>query len=361
MKNLVLLLVILTIPLFSSIGKIETLEGRVFIKVQSSMNFKKLKPNTPITKGDLIKTYGNSFATIIFDDNSTLKIYPKSMVKIDKNKTDKNNSKSITLFSGKLWAKIQKRVTKRNFFRINTPTATAGVRGTSFGVVVSSNGSSLVKVKKGRVLFDSDIDPRVLKEENAKSKPSETVKKERDLTQPGELRIATSSINRVDDSINVDSITGIKKKSIILRKDSSASFRLDSGVKPEANIPIAQFETEEKMPEDAESRKKIISWHISNLNHRVKTANHLVFKVSKIAGGIESMKSDKKFSVEQISSTTKKGKKEMDHIAETVESMENSMDAQLFFLESFAKDDPEAQKVFEEHKKFLEAKEKNIK
>ena len=72
------------------------------------------------------------------------------------------------------------------------------------------------------------------------------------------------------------------------------------------------------------------------------------------------MKSDKKFTVEQISSTTKKGQKEIEHISETIESMENSMNAQLYFLENFAKDDAEAVKVFEEHKKFIENKNKNI-
>ncbi len=360
MKTIILLLTtLITLSLFGSIGIIDEIDGTAFIKQEMTKGFKKLKPNTTINKGDIIRTTSNSFVNIAFNDKSTLKVYPKSIVKIDKNITAKNNSNSITLFSGKLWARVHKRITKKNFFKINTPTATAGVRGTSFGVVVSPNGSSLVRVSTGRVLFDSDIDPRVLKEEKKEKK--EITPKSNDLMKPQELKISTSKINRVDNSIDTDIVTGIKRKSLVLRKNSTASFRLEKGLKPEAQIPITQFETEENMPEDPQKRKEIITWHISNLKHRVKTANQLVFKVTKIAGGIESMKSDKKFSVEQISATTKKGKKEMDHIAETVENMENSMEAQLYFLENYAKDDPDAKKVLEEHNKFVEEKNKVIK
>ncbi len=364
MKTIIILLTILTtLSLFASIGKINEIDGTAFIKQQSTNGFKKLKTNSKISKGDIIRTTKGTFVNIVFDDQSTLRVYPKSIVKIDKNITDKNNSKSLTLFSGRLWAKVHKRITKKNFFKINTPTATAGVRGTSFGVVVSPNGSSLVRVSSGRVLFDSDIDPKLLKEEKKEEKSKETssTPKSDDLMQPQELNISTSSINRENNSIDTDIVTGIKRKSIILKKDSTASFRLETGIKPEARIPVAQFESEENMPEDPQKRKEIITWHISNLKHRVKTAKQLVFKVTKIAGGIESMKSDKKFSVEQISATTKKGKKEMEHIAETVENMENSMDAQLYFLENYAKDDPEAKKVLEEHEKFVEEKNKIIK
>lgn len=360
--TMILLTTLITVSLFGSVGTIGEINGTAFIKQEASKGFKKLKPLESINKGDIIRTTKNSFVNIAFNDKSTLKVYPKSIVKIDKNITDNNNSRSLTLFSGKLWARVHKRITKKNFFKINTPTATAGVRGTSFGVVVSSNGSSLVRVNSGRVLFDSDIDPKVLKEEKEeKEEKKDTTPKSNDLMKPQELKISTSKINRVDNSIDTDIVTGIKRKSIVLRKNSTGSFRLETGIKPEAQIPITQFETEEKMPEDPQKRKEIITWHISNLSHRVKTAKQLVFKVTKIAGGIESMKSDKKFSVEQISATSKKGKKSMDHISETVENMDNSMDAQLYFLQTYAKDDPEAKKVLEEHNKFVEEKNKIIK
>jgi len=359
----ILIFIAIGFSLSASIGTITEIDGKVaFIKKYDGSGFKKLSAKTDIDKGDIIRTSGNTMVFLKFDDNSELIVYPKSIVKIDKNITDKNESKSLTLFSGKLWARVRKRITKKNFFKINTPTATAGVRGTSFGVSVAPNGSSFVKVKKGRVLFDSDIDPKVLKEEDLKKEKSTDESTQNDNgMQPHELRINTSSINRVDDSIDVDIVTGLKRKSIILYKDSAASFRLNKGIKPEALIPAGQFEEEEKMPEDPEERKKIIAWHISNLQHRVKTAKQLMFKVTKIAAGIESMKADKKFTVEQISSTTKKGKKEIEHISETVEDISNAMDAQLYFLENYAKDDPDVKKIMEEHEKFVEEKSKVIK
>ena len=359
MKTLAFISLLITITAFSSVGKIENFEGRAFIKLQNAKGFKKLTKDIEINKGDVIRTYKNSSATVVFNDNSQLKVYEKSIVKIDNNKTDKNNSKSITLFSGKLWAKIRKKVTKKNFFRVNTPTATAGVRGTSFGIAVSSNGSSLVKVREGRVLFDSDLDPKALAHKE-KEKVKEEKKSETEIIQPKELNISTSKINREDNSISVDSLTGVKKKSIVLRENSFASFRLSKGINPEANIHPNQFESEEKMPESPEMKKEIITWHISNLKHRVKKANSLIFKVTKISGGIESMKNDKKFTVEQISSSSKKGQKEIEHISEVVESMENSMDAQLHFLESITTGNDEIKEVFEEHKKFRENKNKQF-
>ena len=342
MKYFLFLTILIAFSLSAnSVGKIDTVKGLAFIKHTNTKGYKRLKLSTEVSYGDIIKTAKNGKVKILFDDNSELYVYSKTLMRINKSKMiAKTNSKDLTLLAGRLWARISKRVTPNNYFKVNTPTATAGVRGTDFGIIVSGDGSSLVKVQAGEVLFDSDIDPALDKKE---SKAQETKKEAVNLMADGQLNIKTSKINLEDVSIDIDEVTGVKKKSILLGKNKEASYLLDKGIKTGEKIDVDNFVKERKMPTDKAKRKKIISYHISNMNKRLNKSKELRFKVTKIANeiNIDLMKdgASLKFKTLKISSTNKKGQKDILHIAKRMDELQTSLDAQALYLEEYQNED----------------------
>ncbi|MBN2694192.1 FecR domain-containing protein [bacterium] len=349
MKKIGFIITILLLPLFlfsqeSIEGNIVEFSGTAFIR-KGEGDFKKVEVATPVNEGDFIRTIKDSKVVVEFNDKSKIVVYSNSTMKIDNNIAS-DNSKSLTLLSGRVWASVTKKLSKKNFFKINTPTTTCGVRGTEFGVAVSENGSSLVKVNSGSVAFESDIDPKVEQISNTKTKETESADPMDLLMNDGALQFSVSKINREDQSINTDELTGITKNTVLLEKGDGASFRLTKGIN-KGDDSSDSFMKEEKMPDDPNKRLEIINWHISNLNKRVEKSDQLLFKVTKISGDIDSMMADKKIDTIKISASTQKGKREMEHITTELNNLQNSMDAQLYFLETVGVTDEASKKLME--------------
>ncbi|BDA78480.1 hypothetical protein LPTSP3_g14100 [Leptospira kobayashii] len=114
----------------------------------------KAQLGTSLKAGDNVVTGDNGKVDVQFPDGSSIRISPKSV--IDFSKLSQNNAGTtdtqISLVSGKVFAKVNK-AKKEDNFTVVTPTAIAGVRGTSF-IVESGNGKpSQVKVVDGAVAF----------------------------------------------------------------------------------------------------------------------------------------------------------------------------------------------------------------
>ncbi len=358
MKKVIISIFLMPFILFSQgaiEGNIVEFSGTAFIRKGDS-DFKKVETSIAVNEGDFIRTIRDSKVVVEFNDKSKIVVYSNSTLKIDNNIAS-DNSKSLTLLSGRVWASVTKKLSKKDFFKINTPTTTCGVRGTDFGVAVSENGSSLVKVNSGTVAFESDIDPKV--EEISNKQTSKTVSDDPMdmLMNDGVLQFNVSKINREDQSIDTDELTGITKKTVVLENGDGASFRLDKGI-AKGEDSSDSFLKQEKMPEDSNKRLEIINWHISNLNKRVEKSDQLIFKVTKISGDIDSMMSDKKIDTIKISASTQKGKREMEHIATELNNLQNSMDAQLYFLQNVGVEDENAKKLME---KTVQNREKTVK
>ncbi|TGN13428.1 lipoprotein LipL45 [Leptospira ilyithenensis] len=114
----------------------------------------KAQLGTSLKAGDNVVTGDNGKVDVQFPDGSSIRISPKSV--IDFSKLSQNSAGTtdtqISLVSGKVFAKVNK-AKKEDNFTVITPTAIAGVRGTSF-IVESGNGKpSQVKVVDGAVAF----------------------------------------------------------------------------------------------------------------------------------------------------------------------------------------------------------------
>lgn len=104
--------------------------------------------------GDNVVTGDNGKVDIQFADGSSIRISPKSTIDFAKLSQDGagTTDTQISLVSGKVFAKVNK-AKKEDNFTVVTPTAIAGVRGTSFIVETGAGKPAQVKVVEGAVAF----------------------------------------------------------------------------------------------------------------------------------------------------------------------------------------------------------------
>ncbi|TGL47905.1 lipoprotein LipL45 [Leptospira meyeri] len=107
-----------------------------------------------LKSGDNVVTGDNGKVDIQFADGSSIRISPKSAIDFAKLSQDNSGTTDtqIALVSGKVFAKVNK-AKKEDNFTVVTPTAIAGVRGTSFIVEAAEGKPAKVKVVEGAVAF----------------------------------------------------------------------------------------------------------------------------------------------------------------------------------------------------------------
>lgn len=96
--------------------------------------------------GDRVHTYRKGSAVIQFKDGSQVRLGPYTIFTVEED-TPAKISINITL--GRLWAVVAK--VRSREFQVQTPTAVAAVRGTTFGVEVLSQARTTVMVAEGQV------------------------------------------------------------------------------------------------------------------------------------------------------------------------------------------------------------------
>lgn len=111
-----------------------------------------------LIKGDTIKTGKNSNAYIEIDSDKVVKMDSSTIIIIsDMSGTTEKGSISISLSSGKIFNDIKKKLTKNSTYKVITPNAVMGVRGTTFVVDTTSiedkTSETLLTVFGGTVAF----------------------------------------------------------------------------------------------------------------------------------------------------------------------------------------------------------------
>jgi hypothetical protein len=99
-----------------------------------------------------VKTGTKSIVDIYFE-GSVIRILEKSsvvMTELVKNLTDNKELTELYVENGKVFSKVTRKLSEGEKFRVNTPTAVAGVRGTEF-IVSEENGKSNIACIEGKV------------------------------------------------------------------------------------------------------------------------------------------------------------------------------------------------------------------
>ena len=132
-----------TLTYADTVGFFSKVEGRVDILKEGDTRAVPVKANDNVSMGDIVRTKSDGKTEITFKDDTTVRIAPKTRLKIDEytfNPDNSRNKGALGLFRGKVRAVVSK--TKgiipvaigASTFNVNTPTAIAGVKGTDFFV-----------------------------------------------------------------------------------------------------------------------------------------------------------------------------------------------------------------------------------
>ncbi len=125
-------------------GTITKISGKVVVQRYKSTTWDTAEPNMPIKQGDTVVTNIDSEAEIIFDDGTMLRLEQKTAILIEESAVDqKLGRKKVDVFikGGKLLNNLEKLIRRDSKYRVRTPTAVIGVRGTQFSAEVSTNNA----------------------------------------------------------------------------------------------------------------------------------------------------------------------------------------------------------------------------
>ena len=125
---------------------VQHLSGTLFVQ-RADGSVRLLSERSEVRQGDVITTERDSYAQLRFTDGAVVTLRPSSQVRLDSYRfvdaQPGNDNFAIALLKGglrKVTGLIGRRGT-RDAFRLVTPTATVGIRGTDFSVIHVEPGS----------------------------------------------------------------------------------------------------------------------------------------------------------------------------------------------------------------------------
>ena len=121
-------------------------QGRVEAQSPSDNEWKKAEKGTQLAIGDIIRTARNSVAEVALDPakKNTIRIEPRTVVTL--NSGAAGTVDRLDLARGKVYANLEDIRTGLTF-EVNTPSAVAGVRGSSYSVYVERDSDEIVAFK----------------------------------------------------------------------------------------------------------------------------------------------------------------------------------------------------------------------
>lgn len=110
-----------------------------------------LAASKPVYSGDRINTGGSGEAQIVFADNTRLVVGPNSSIVIDKYVYNPGSGAQVSMQLAKGAFRFISGSGSKRDFRITTPSATLGIRGTAFDVAVGG------RIGTGLLVFDGSV------------------------------------------------------------------------------------------------------------------------------------------------------------------------------------------------------------
>ena len=127
--------------------------GKFWIQSSTSSAWQEGTDGMVLAAGSIIKTDAESQVMLTFFEGSTVKLEPYTAIKIEQlnNKVEGYSIILLQQYFGRTWSLVEKMTDIRSRYEIQTPTAHAMVRGTSFLVEVGDSGLTHVGVAEGVV------------------------------------------------------------------------------------------------------------------------------------------------------------------------------------------------------------------
>ncbi|MGE4400009.1 MAG: transferrin-binding protein-like solute binding protein [Campylobacterales bacterium] len=166
--RLLLVILILKVSIFASIGKISTVSGEA--SIIRGQNVIKAVSGATLEQKDTIKAAKGSAAQIVFDDNTVITVGGGTTFKIEEYLFDQKNPNARFRVEEGSFKTITGKIGKiaPDKFKMETKTATLGIRGTIFMGHIDSNGNLKVACMYGAITVtpnmpDTKITPTLVK------------------------------------------------------------------------------------------------------------------------------------------------------------------------------------------------------
>ncbi|MBL7166627.1 MAG: FecR domain-containing protein [Dehalococcoidales bacterium] len=140
-------------PSLASQCTLSVLSGSVEIQAPEETSWQQGADGMTLTEGDRVRTAINSGALLTFFEGSTIKLESETDIQIQQVERAQDESIRITLkqWLGRTWSRVVKMAGTGSHYEIETPSATAVVRGTLFSTSVDEDGSTEVATTSGLV------------------------------------------------------------------------------------------------------------------------------------------------------------------------------------------------------------------
>ncbi len=136
-------------------GRIEDIQGTAEIKKAGRTFYSTAMKGMPVYPGDVIRTGPKSKVVVILEKAAITGIGQSSkfvLESLEKNTEDKTVNIKVGLSRGELWSEVGRLKTKNSSFRVATPTAVTGVRGTVFHIAIEGESQETsIAVLAGKV------------------------------------------------------------------------------------------------------------------------------------------------------------------------------------------------------------------
>ena len=160
-----LLLLLLCLAAFSATAEERLAAGRVLVTagtveaVTADGAVRKLRRRSQVYEGDSVRTGTRGRTQVRFTDGALLSIRPNTLIKVDQYRFANNDTtdvKALTLTSGS-FRTVTGRIgrTNRAAYRVSTPLAVIGIRGTDWEALQQPNGPLSLGVNAGGITAES--------------------------------------------------------------------------------------------------------------------------------------------------------------------------------------------------------------
>lgn len=145
-------------------GVFTVVKGKVEVQRAGKKRSRAVRVGTKVYPKDTIISAKNSRAKVVMVDENILNISPNSKLEITEYEYDKSNNKKkvmLNLMYGKVRSTVnQKYDGEKNVYRVKTPSAVAGVRGTDFLVNFNNRSrQSQIVTFEGQVQVGAGLNP----------------------------------------------------------------------------------------------------------------------------------------------------------------------------------------------------------
>ena len=149
LKVIILLLFVMQLSQAETFGVISNIIGKARVYSVKRKTWRAARIRQKLYTNDKVNTAEESIVEIQCTNKGVVRISDNSIIKLSSDIVSKRQS--VKIFKGKIWANMKKIVSTHNKFSIQTPTATAAIRGTVFRANTAKDSSTDVLVYHGKV------------------------------------------------------------------------------------------------------------------------------------------------------------------------------------------------------------------